>query len=80
MKFTNYAQIWASSITAIAGLVVLLGRSFGWGISEEDIIFGLGVLANAGGVLWTVLSLFKKEKQLGTLRGQVVDLGGSIIE
>lgn len=78
--FKNYGQIWAQSFVAIAGFVVIIGRSFGWDISETDVVFALGALANAGGVIWAVVSLFTKEKKLGALRRQVESLGGSILD
>lgn len=59
--FTNYSQTYSAGILSLAGVVVLLGRSFGVEFAEQDLVFALGALANAGGVVWVLIHRFAKK-------------------
>ena len=58
--FTNYSQTFAAGITTIAGFAILLSNHLGLGFAEGDIVYLLGVLANAGGVIWALYHRFSK--------------------
>lgn len=58
--FKNYSQTYAAAITSLAGIIVVGLKLAGVEFAEKDIIFGLGVLANAGGVFWVIFHRLSK--------------------
>lgn len=58
--FNNYSQTYSAGIATIAGFAILLSNHFGLGFAEGDVVFALGVFANAGGVVWGLYHRFAK--------------------
>lgn len=60
MEFKTYSQTYSAAILSLSGILVLFARMADLPMVESDIVFMLGVLANFGGIIWTMFHRFSK--------------------
>jgi len=58
--FKNYSQTFSAGILSLAGIIVVGLKLAGVEVAEKEIVFALGALANAVGVLWVLFHRFSK--------------------